>query len=375
MNKHTTPFPDGVFLCLLHLLSSQRNFAQIYKEMTMKKYLESELPQGSQEWLDLRKSHITATMASVIAGSNPFQTPDKLWKEMLGFIPRQPSNFAMERGRRLEPVARNLYEKLQGTTFAPLCVVNEEELDPDGSPWIMASLDGMGVFEDKAVEIKCPGINTHSAAISGAVPGYYQDQIQWQFLASENRFSSIDYVSYHPDVAENERLVVVPVLPDHSRQKELMAAAATFRECLKLRIPPCGSEFETAARHFIVASKEAEVIQSRLEKAKDMLILASGGKSQSGGGVIISVTERKKPADMKALCAILFKEFNVPEERVEELKAELAGASTVVTTVKLASDADKVYQSVIKEREISAQADFSSVSGTAVEVSAVSPIW
>ena len=100
-------------------------------------YKESYLPQGSQKWLDLRKSKITATMASVIAGHNPFQTPDKLWKELIGLIPPQASNWAMERGKRLEPVARKAYETLVGEPFEPLCVISEQHLDENGQPWIM----------------------------------------------------------------------------------------------------------------------------------------------------------------------------------------------------------------------------------------------
>lgn len=344
----------------------------------MLRYLESELPQGSQEWLDLRKGHITATMASVIAGNNPFQSPDKLWKEMLGLIPRQESNFAMNTGKRLEPVARNLYEQRVGEQFDPLCIISETEVDVDGKPWIMASLDGMDAFATKGIEIKCPGEKTHLLALSGTAPDYYGDQMQWQFLASENKFASIDYVSYNPKFPESERLVVINVLPDFQRQQELLSMAKTFRQCLKDKVPPCGSEFQAAAKLFVIANKEAEIANLKLEEAKKLVISAAGNKSQNGSGVIVSVSDRKGTVSNDEVLKALVAEFNIPEYRIIELKALHTGPSKQVTSVKAANDANKVYEAALKERKDAFSNIIYDVSNSAdaqAEVSHVSPIW
>lgn len=341
-------------------------------------YKESELPQGSKAWLDLRKSKITATMASVIAGENPFQTADKLWKELLGLIPPQASNWAMERGKRLEPVARKAYEALVGESFEPLCVLSEQHLDDQGQPWIMASLDGMDAFGSKGLEIKSPGEKTHTLALNGTIPLYYRDQMHWQFLASENRFTSIDYVSFNPDFPEGQKLVVIEVFPDLQRQAELLSLAAIFRKCVQERVPPCGSEFEAAAKLFVVANRAAEIANKKLKEAKELVIAAAGGKSQQGSGCLVSVAERKGTVNWESVTTQLAKESGVSEERLEALKGLFTGESKSVTSVKAATDADLVFQQLMKEQQeelSNAVGQVADPEAAVAEVSAVNPVW
>lgn len=344
----------------------------------MLKYLESDLPQGSDAWLKLREGHITATMASVISGNSPFQNPDKLWKEMLGLIPRQPSNFAMERGKRLEPIARAAYELQTGEQFEQMCVVSEAELDSDGKPWIMASLDGIDCFGIKGIEIKCPGEKTHELALAGACPDYYQDQIQWQFLATENTIKQIDYVCFHPDYPKDKQIAVVNIYPDLTRQAELLSKAKGFRQCLINKIPLCGSEFEAVAKYFVIAAKEAEVANDKMEVAKKLLVEAAGGVSQNGAGVIVSVSERKGTLSYEKLVEQLCAEFAISEDRVNELKAQFTGVGKTVTTVKLANDADRVYQNVLLEQKNELSNIITQVQDADAAqaiVSEVTPVW
>lgn len=344
----------------------------------MKRFLESELPQGSQEWLALRKGHITATMASVVSGTNPFQNPDKLWKEILGLIPPKEANFAMERGKRLESVARRRYEELTGEIFEQMCIVSELELDSDGKHWIMASLDGMDAFGLKGIEIKCPSLKTHQMALQGQIPNYYEDQIQWQFLASENKMASIDYVSFNPDVEPSKQLAIVPVLPDIARQQELLSLCKTFRLCIKNKVPPCGSEFESAAIMFVIADKELDDAKNKHDEAKKLVIQAANGKPQNGSGVIVSVSERKGTVSMDDVIKTLMAEFNIPEQRVDELKVLHTGNTKSVTAVKAANDAKSVYLKAITDRDEALKCGISSVQNieqARAEDSAVSPTW
>jgi putative phage-type endonuclease len=379
----------------------------------MLKFLENELPQGSQAWLDMRKDHITATMASKISGTNPFQKPDKLWKEMLGLIPPQPINPAMARGSNLEPEARKLYEQKSGEYFEPMCVISEQHLDPEGKHWIMASLDGADAFIQKGLELKCPGEKTHRIALSGVVPDYYLDQIQWQFLATENQMKIIDYVSYAPRTGRyamldsnrqpiftaEEELVIIPVFPDLKRQQELLNMSAAFRQCLKDKIPPCGSEFESAAKLFVIADQEAKVANKKLDDAKKLLLQIANGNPMSGSGAMVSIADRKGSVDQEKVFGQviaeydtalmeLMNEFNIPEERIakitispdriEEIRAEHTGPSKKVPSVKAANDAGKVYETVILERKQALDNTIVSVINPDAAVSTVtqvSPVW
>ena len=365
----------------------------------MQIYLDSELPQGSEVWKDFRKSKISATMATVIAETSPFQKPYKLWQELLGLIPPQAENFAMRRGKRLEAVARRRYEKLAGETFEPICVVNEQLLDGDGNPWVMASLDGSNVFLEKAIEIKCPGEMAHKGALQGIIPIYYQDQMLWQMLATENRIQAIDYFSFHPDFEPNDREACVPfsLKGNEARQSELLRMAEIFRDCVRNKVPPGGPEFERAAKLFVIANTEQKAAEKRLEEAKELLLKVSGGKPQSGCGVIISMTDRKGSLNTEKLhqslidefkipperlnpeqiLADVAKEFNVPDDRLTELKAKHTGLPKSVVSVKASNDAAKIYEAAIKEQQAAlAEVDVILVSEDAeMDATSVAPTW
>jgi putative phage-type endonuclease len=344
----------------------------------MLKYLEKDLPQGSAAWLELRKGYITATMASVAAGNSPFQNPDKLWKELLGIIPPQSNNHAMARGKRLEPVARAKYQARTGEYYEPLCLISETELDGQGKPWVFASLDGMDAFDSKGVEIKCPGEKTHRLALQGIVPSYYQDQIYWQYLSSENKLQIIDYVSFNPDFPESEQLVIIPVPLDILRQQELISIAKGFRHCVINKIPPCGSEFEAAAKAFVVANMEAEIANKKLEEAKKAVITAAKGQPQNGSGVIVSIADRKGTVDSAKVLEVLMMEFGISEERIAQIMKDNTGPNKSVTSVKAANDAKRVYDDVMANRfkEMSQSiGQVQDAQASKAAVPEVSPIW
>ena len=362
----------------------------------MKTYLESELPQGSQAWLDMRKTMITATMATVIIGTSPFQKPYKLWQELLGLIPPVSVNPAMLRGQKLEPVARRLYETKTGEKFAPMCVINEALLDNQGQPWIFASLDGADAFFQQGVEIKCPGRKTHDLALSGDIPLHYQDQMLWQMLATENRMKVMQYVSYNPDYPVGAQISIVPFHLDVARQQDLLRAAEIFRDCVRNEIPPGGTEFEQAAKMFVIANKEADAADQRLKEAKELLLKVTDGKATSGCGVIVSVSERKGAVDTEAvngvlacefgipldkldptkLLAAVLEEFGVPKDRLAEITVQHTALPKQVVSIKAANDAQKVYEAALSEQAKALVQKESVISGdNAVEVASVAPTW
>jgi len=159
------------------------------------------LTQSSSEWLEWRRSKITATSAGILMLNNPWKTPLDLFEEMLGMVPPVEKNEAMERGNRLEPIARMLFEEMIGMEFAPICC------EHDTLPWFAASLDGWNEDNQVVLEIKCPGERTHREALEGIIPKYYQDQIFHQLGCSGG--VSAYYVSYRPEHERNIAVVEV----------------------------------------------------------------------------------------------------------------------------------------------------------------------
>ena len=135
------------------------------------------LAQGSQEWLDWRKTRITATDASVIMGVNPFKNVSTLWKEKLDIVAAPTANERMLRGQELEPVARQLFIEETGIDVEPLVVESDEFY------WMGASLDGINDTRKIIIEIKCPSSDTHLLAVDGSIRPYYMVQMQHQLYA------------------------------------------------------------------------------------------------------------------------------------------------------------------------------------------------
>jgi hypothetical protein len=132
---------------------------------------ESELPQGSPEWLEWRRAGVggstvypLACHAERISGvdegllrlvkpqeSPPAWVPSplSLYWEYFG-VQREVSEFHTARGHRLEPVARELLEDTLGEEVAPLCVY------PDERPRCRVSLDGYAFGSQTLMEVKAP---------------------------------------------------------------------------------------------------------------------------------------------------------------------------------------------------------------------------
>lgn len=177
------------------------------------------IEQGSQAWLDWRKSKITATDASVILRSNKYSNPRIMWEEKMDLIRPKLPNKHMQRGRTLEPVARDLFIKQTGIHVEPLVVEHDEFF------WMGASLDGIDECEDILVEIKCPMIGGHVAAlIYGEILPMYKAQMQHQLFVTDAQICY--YVTYNEQT--EEKLSIIEVTRDENFIQEMVEAEEAF---------------------------------------------------------------------------------------------------------------------------------------------------
>lgn len=175
-------------------------------------YIELNVEQGSQEWLDIRKTHITGTDAAIILGKNPWKTPYKLWSQKMGLVEPDKVNSKMLAGQKYEPVARARFEELIGNAYPPTVNINPEE------PWMMASTDGVSLSRLEMIEIKCSE-KMFKSVDEGVIPDYYYPQVQHNLActgAERCHFigywkGEIDYITverdedYISDMIEKER--------------------------------------------------------------------------------------------------------------------------------------------------------------------------
>ena len=141
-----------------------------------------------KEFVQARKNYIGASDAAAIMGVSPWTSIYQLWEDKLGLAPDRPDNYAMKRGRELEPVAREAYTLFTGNVVAPKQVFHAE------IRFMMANFDGLSQDLSVAVEIKCPGEKDHGLAKEGLVPEKYLPQLQHQLAVIG--LDELDYFSY-----------------------------------------------------------------------------------------------------------------------------------------------------------------------------------
>jgi putative phage-type endonuclease len=183
------------------------------------------LEQGSQAWLDWRKTVITATDCPAILGSSPWTTAYKCWQRKLELVEDIKSNEAMERGKRLEPQARASFVERYGFNMEP-AVVESSEYD-----FLGASLDGISSSGRTILEIKCGGSKLHTMAAIGRIPDYYMHQMQHQLLVTGAE--KCYYYSY-----DGKNGICIEVLPDPEFVDKFMPKARAFWKGIAFFEPP-----------------------------------------------------------------------------------------------------------------------------------------
>lgn len=158
----------------------------------------NDVTQGSDEWLELRRGIITASVVGALItptlklASNDTArglTQTLVAERITGWIEEQYVSQEMWRGKMDEPLARDLYSE----TWAPVTETGFMVRD-FGAYKIGYSPDGL-VGDDGLIEVKSRAPKKHLATIlAGTWPAENMAQIQCGLLVSERAWC--DYVSY-----------------------------------------------------------------------------------------------------------------------------------------------------------------------------------
>lgn len=178
--------------------------------------------QGSPEWLSMRRNYIGASDANILMGVSKYgKTPRDLWEEKLCLFERVELNIAaMEYGKINEPIARKLYEEISGILVVP-DVVFHKELN-----FMMASLDGISMDRDIAVEIKCTNRLNHEMSSRGIVPEEFFPQLQHQMACLGH--DVIHYFSYNKSNG-----IIIEVKRDEDYLERLYKTEKHFWNCVE----------------------------------------------------------------------------------------------------------------------------------------------
>ena len=114
------------------------------------------MEQGSAEWLELRRSHRTASETPIVMGKSRYKAPLALAREKRGLAEPEKENIAMKHGKKHEPIVRAAVSEKLGIDFEPaVLAVTIAGRDFVDGPYL-ASLDGLNAAGDTILEIKCP---------------------------------------------------------------------------------------------------------------------------------------------------------------------------------------------------------------------------
>lgn len=258
-----------------------------------------DVKQGTKAWLDWRREGIGGSDACVIHQTVEWSDPFTLWYEKKGYLPEQPDNPAMARGRKYEPVIREFMERELDCKLEPLCLEHERY------PWHKSSMDGIGTLPDGrivAVEIKVPGIKVHQEVCAGRLALKYAPQVYHQMMTTGNRVDVMYFVSGFIDIKDPNcktpdiKYVRVPL--DEACQKMLFEKEQEFVHSLSLETCPYeGSEtprmlndmefVRIAEQYVMYARNYGPQITPEMKKLQEHLFRLANGKPVTGGGVSI----------------------------------------------------------------------------------------
>lgn len=260
-----------------------------------------ELEQGSDAWLNWRKSLLTATDAPMLLGASPYVTPYKGWQRKIGKVEEQKETEAMRRGKRDEPIAREWFNQEYGIDMQPCCIQS------DTYNFIGASLDGISPCGKYILEIKSNGDQYHFGLQSGGLPDFHLMQMQHQLLSTDNTAEMGFYLSYN----KGEK-IVKEVYPDKKWMAEYLPKAKEFwRKIVFFEAPEIGNKdyrdmsFEpkwtSLASDYRKLCEQIKSLEEAKENYRKELFILCGDDSCMGGGIKILKKISKGRVDYDAI--------------------------------------------------------------------------
>lgn len=270
----------------------------------------SEPKQNSPEWLEWRKEGVGASDAPVIMGVSPYSTPYQLWQRKLGVLKEQDDNWAMEQGRRKEPLALAELQEKTGLLFSPKTMTHPSK------PWMRASLDGMDIDGNVIAEIKCFGKENHELACAGKIPEQCYPQLQHQLEVCQ--MEKIIYFSYYEAVG-----VIVEVWRDDKYIKGMVAKEEEFVDCMQNLVAPKLSSKDyreiqderwiKLANEWRQINDQISSLEEKEKKLKESLISIAGDHNACGAGIKLSKQMRQGNVDYGKIPVL--KEINLDDYR------------------------------------------------------------
>jgi len=233
-----------------------------------------DLKQGTQDWLEWRKSGITASEIAAILGVSPYKTPWAVWAEKTGLVQSEDlsNNPLVAAGVAQEDTARQLFEQAHDDILLPVCVESTEH------PFLKASLDGLSQ-DNVPVELKVPSESTwdkvNADGENSEAFKLYYPQVQHQMLVTG---ASHGWLVFYRDGQLRE----FHIEPDPAMQDAIVQAASAFWQSIVEGKEPAKdperdvyhpndderAQWEPAAERWLECSAELKSLEQRVKEVK-----------------------------------------------------------------------------------------------------------
>lgn len=191
----------------------------------------SDIIQGSNEWVEIRKGKQTASrIIDILPGKKgPYTAKRKNYMAQLvceiltGNVEETFCSKEMQWGKDNEPLARSRYEIETGDM-----VTEEGFKDHDNIEGFGASPDGNIPAKKKGLEIKCPNTATHlDTILNGTVKYDYIVQMHVGMMCYG--YEKWDFVSFDPRLPEKHSFWMKEYVMDHALENLILSEVMMFR--------------------------------------------------------------------------------------------------------------------------------------------------
>ena len=269
----------------------------------------------SQDWIEARRTMITASDVSTVLGMNPYKTPFALWSEKVGLTTPDPAGEAAEAGLRAEPMILRWFADETSFSCSPvqhLCASKE-------FPFLGATCDAQVIVDGKPcpLELKTASERLYSDWEHGCA-SHYVPQIQTQMLVMGSHRAAVAVL------IGGNKFRWCFVEPDPEMQARIIEECREFMRRVEQHDPPpldghrsttkaieklypandndktvvLGDDFEAATREIEIWEKETKSLAERIAEKKNEIRLAMGDAERallpSGGSWTWKSQVRKK---------------------------------------------------------------------------------
>jgi putative phage-type endonuclease len=200
---------------------------------------------GEAEWLEARRSGITASEIAVVMGLSPYSSPYALFHQKLGNLPPQEDNDAMRIGRHLEELVCEMFaerrpefypegngRELYADAYWPAKLATPdrlliEVLTHDDGTWKGYSHNPVAVLEAKTAA----SYDGWGDDGTDEIPVHYRCQVLWQMDVMDVRTAFVACLFLH-----SRQLRIYEITLDGQAEQDLVLlrrGASTFLERIK----------------------------------------------------------------------------------------------------------------------------------------------